>query len=86
MAYEMRPGKGSLFKNQNKTKDVHPSYKGQIKLPNGEVYDVSLWPKKTAAGDTWLSLDVQKEYVSSHSQDKGNGYQPQPSNDSDIPF
>ena len=37
MAYEMRPGSGSLFKNENKTTDNHPNLKGKIMLPNGEI-------------------------------------------------
>jgi len=37
MAYEMRAGQGSLFKNDKKTTDSHPTLKGRIMLPNGEV-------------------------------------------------
>ena len=29
MAYEMRPGSGSLFKNDQKTTDKHPSLKAR---------------------------------------------------------
>lgn len=58
MAYEMRPGSGSLFKNDKKTEDRHPNLKGKIMLPNGEVRWVSAWTKKTAAGEAWLSLSV----------------------------
>lgn len=88
MAYEMRPGQGSLFRNEKKTTDKHPSLKGKVMLPNGEVRWVSGWTKKTAAGDTWVSLaigDLVQGSVSAHSQDKGNGYQPQ-GGDDDIPF
>ena len=58
MAYEMRPGSGSLFKNDKKTEDRHPNLKGKLMLPNGEVRWVSAWTKKTAAGESWLSLSV----------------------------
>jgi hypothetical protein len=58
MAYEMRPGSGSLFKNDKKTEERHPNLKGKVMLPNGEVRWLSAWTKKTAAGDTWLSLSV----------------------------
>jgi hypothetical protein len=48
---------------------------------------VDIWAKKTAAGETWLSLSIgDVVQVSGHSQDKGNGYQPQKSDDTDIPF
>ena len=58
MAYEMRAGSGSLFKNDKKTTDAHPNLKGRVMLPNGEVRWVSGWTKKTAAGEPWLSLNI----------------------------
>jgi len=58
MAYEMRPGQGSLFKNEQKTGDKHPNLKGKIMLPNGEVRWVSAWTKTTTAGEKWISLSV----------------------------
>jgi len=93
MAYEMRPGSGSLFRNDKKTTDKHPSMKGKVMLPNGEVRWLSAWTKKTAAGDTWVSLSIGELVQSqgggmvldSHNQAKGNGYQPQGADD-DIPF
>lgn len=93
MAYEMRPGQGSLFRNEKKTTDKHPSLKGKVMLPNGEVRWVSGWTKKTAAGDTWVSLAigdlVQQQgggmVLDDHNKAKGNGYQPQ-GGDDDIPF
>jgi len=95
MAYEMRPGSGSLFKNDQKTTDRHPNLKGKVMLPNGEVRWVSAWTKTTSAGDKWISLAVgeivqqpgQSNQVSSHSQAKGNGYAPQAADlDDDLPF
>jgi hypothetical protein len=58
MAYEMRPGQGSLFKNDKKTDERHPSLKGKVMLPNGEVRWISGWTKATAAGEKWISLSV----------------------------
>lgn len=91
MAYEMRAGQGSLFKNDKKTTDNHPNLRGKVMLPNGEVRWVSAWTKKTAAGENWLSLSigdvVQQQgggmVLDSHSQAKANGFQP---TDDDIPF
>ena len=37
MAYEMRAGSGSLFKNDRKEKETHPDLKDKVMLPNGEV-------------------------------------------------
>ena len=97
MAYEMRPSSGSLFKNDRKEKETHPDLKGKVMLPNGEVRWVSAWKKKTAAGDTWLSLalgDLVQQAggsnyggakpLDAHNAAKGNAFVAD--DDSDIPF
>lgn len=96
MAYEMRHGSGSLFKNDKKTTDKHPTLKGKVMLPNGEVRWVSAWSKRTAAGEPWISFNIGELVqmgggsgmppLSGHNQAKGNGYQPQATDDTDIPF
>jgi hypothetical protein len=89
MAYEMKPGQGSLFKNDKKTTENHPALKGKVMLPNGEVRWLSAWKKQTSAGETWLSLSVGElvqgvaQPVSQHSQAKANAFV---DDDSDIPF
>jgi hypothetical protein len=88
MAYEMRPGQGSLFKNDKKTSERHPNLKGRLMLPDGSVYWVSGWTKETSAGEKWISLAlgdrVQQAGQSPHEQAKSNGYQGQ--QDEEIPF
>ncbi len=90
MAYEMRPGGGSLFKNDKKTTDKHPNLKGKVMLPDGSVHWVSGWTKKTQAGEPWISFVIGEpvagvgQTISAHNQAKANGYQPQ--TDEDIPF
>lgn len=90
MAYEMKPGQGSAFKNDKKTEDWHPPYKGKVMLPDGSVHWLDVTPKKTQAGEPWLSVKIGKALeprgVDAHNTAKGNGYQPQPGDDSDIPF
>jgi len=86
MAYEMRPGSGSLFKNDKKTTDKHPNLKGKVMLPDGTTHWVSGWTKKTQAGETWISLQIGEMVGGdAHGQAKANGYQPQPAGD-EIPF
>lgn len=91
MAYEMRAGQGSLFKNENKTTDKHPNLKGRVMLPNGEVRWISGWTKTTSAGERWISVSIgelvqqQGGGMVLDNQAKGNGYQPQGADD-DIPF
>jgi len=56
MAYEMKDGQGSLFKNDRKTSDKGPDYKGSLKL-NGEEYWIAAWIKDGKKGK-WMSLSV----------------------------
>lgn len=80
MAYEMRPGGGSLFKNDKRTEEKHPNAKGKIMLPNGEVRWISAWTKVTAAGEKWQSLSIG---------DLVQGGQSKPAvvqSDDDVPF
>jgi hypothetical protein len=90
MAYEMKPGQGSAFKNKDKTEDWHAAYRGDVMLPNGDVHYLDITPKKTKAGETFISVKIGKQKVvkpvDAHNEAKGNGYQPQPADDSDIPF
>jgi hypothetical protein len=89
----MKPGWGSAFKNENRTEDWHPPYKGKVMLPDGSVHWLDVTPKKTKAGETWLSVKVGKPVqaqgggmvLDDHNKAKGNGYQPQ-GGDDDIPF
>jgi hypothetical protein len=100
MAYEMRAGSGSLFKNDRKEKETHPDLKGKVMLPNGEVRWLSCWKKQTAAGATWLSISIGELVqpmtggsnlpgggvppLDAHNKAKANAYMPD--TDDDIPF
>ena len=83
MAYEMRAGQGSLFKNDKKTSESHPNLKGKVMLPNGEVRWVSGWTNTTSAGEKWINLSIG-ELVQG-----GGQAQAKPAvveSDDDIPF
>ena len=56
--FEQRPGQGGVFRNKNKTQDIQPGYTGKVMLPNGELRFMSIWVKKTKAGEPWLSISV----------------------------
>lgn len=100
MAYEMRAGSGSLFKNDRKEKDTHPDLKGKVMLPNGEVRWLSAWKKTTGAGAAWLSISVGElvQPMAGGSNLPGNGVPPLdahnaakanafvPDLDDDVPF
>lgn len=60
MAFELKDGQGSLFKNTKKQKENHPDYQGECKV-GGVKYRISGWKKKSAKGTDWLSLSVQPD-------------------------
>lgn len=90
MAYEMKPGSGSAFKNDKKTEDWHPAYRGKVMLPDGSVHWLDISPKKTKAGDTWIAVKVGNQIeaaakpLSAHNAAKANAFVSEP--DDDIPF
>lgn len=99
MAYEMRPGSGSLFRNKDKRPDrKDPDVKGKLMLPDGSLYWFSGWTKVTNAGEKWISVQIGNPVqqtggsnlpggvppLDAHNAAKANGYQPD--TDDDIPF
>jgi hypothetical protein len=56
MAYEHKPGQGTLGKAKNKTKDTSPDLTGKIKLMDGQEYWISAWVKKSSNGGEFYSL------------------------------
>lgn len=90
MAYEMRPGAFSLFKNDKKTKDTQPDWKGSIKLPNGEEFWFDAWTKKGNNGD-FISGKIGNPKQGSGGTDQPAAYRTFPPvgqapADDDIPF
>jgi hypothetical protein len=56
MAYEHKPGQGTLGKAKQKTKDTSPDLTGKIKLMDGQEYWISAWVKKSSNGGEFYSL------------------------------
>lgn len=63
MAYEHKPGSGSIFKNEHKTSENHPEYRGSVITPDGKKWDVSLWVKKSQGGKSYFSVALKEPYV-----------------------
>lgn len=59
MAYTLREGQGSLFKNDNKKTDKHPNARGEI-LIEGVLYEISAWTKEGAKGK-FQSLQAKRK-------------------------
>lgn len=57
MTYAAKPGTGALFKNDKKTKDQQPDYKGSLTLPDGTTMQLGGWISQGANGK-YLSLKV----------------------------
>lgn len=60
MAYEQKPGSGSLFKNDRKENDKHPDYKGTYKHHDGTEFNVAIWVKEGKKGK-FLSLSTSNK-------------------------
>ena len=78
MAYEQKPGTGSIFKNQNKKEARHPDYKGLFKDVDGKEWSVALWVKEGQKGK-FFSMGMSEPQP----QQKSN---PQVDNGNDLPF
>ena len=89
MAYEMRPGSFSLFKNDKKDKETQPDWKGSIKLPDGSEFWFDAWTKQGAKGD-FISGKIGNPKMGGGQVNQPAAYAPFPSSapnpDSDIPF
>lgn len=57
MAYDNEK-KGVLFKNNDKTEDTHPAYKGSAEI-EGVQYWLSAWINKDKNGNNYMSLSFQ---------------------------
>jgi uncharacterized protein (DUF736 family) len=53
--FEHKECKGSLFKNERKTKDTQPDYYGECKI-HGIDFEIGAWIKSSKNGKKFLSL------------------------------
>lgn len=59
MAFEPRPGSGSLFKNDKQGNDRAPDYKGDLTLLDGSKVRLAGWIKQGQKG-SFLSISIDK--------------------------
>jgi hypothetical protein len=59
MAFQHKPGTGTIFKNERKQAANHPDRVGQIMTPDGKLWDVAGWMKEGKKGP-FLSLSVKE--------------------------
>lgn len=79
MPFEQRPNTGTLFRNDRKTKDNQPDYKGKINV-NGEVFELAAWLKEGKKGK-FFSLSISAPREGGYSRSAATA-----KNDEDIPF
>jgi hypothetical protein len=59
MAFTLKPGQGSLHKNDRKESPKHSDCRGSVVTPDGEEFWLDGWKKETKDGKTWLSLSLK---------------------------
>ncbi len=59
---ETKNNTGAIFKNDKKTSETHPDYKGKVNV-NGADMEVALWLKESKSGTKYFSATFQEPYV-----------------------
>jgi len=59
---ETKNNTGAIFKNDKKTAETHPDYKGKVNV-NGADMEVALWLKESKTGIKYFSATFQEPYV-----------------------
>lgn len=78
---ETKTNTGAIFKNDKKTKETQPDYKGKVNV-NGKEMEVALWVKQGKAG-SFFSAAFSEPYVAPEKMER------RPISDSmddDLPF
>lgn len=59
---ETKNNSGAIFKNDKKTAETHPDYKGKVNV-NSKEMEVALWLKTSQAGMKYFSASFSEPYV-----------------------
>jgi hypothetical protein len=84
MAYELKEGQGSLFKNDRKEADTHADYNGSIKI-DGREYWLNAWIKNANDPDKKTFMSLSAKPKEARNQGAG-GFTPGGTDDPDSPF
>ena len=57
MAFELKDGQGTLFKNDKDGVETRPDYRGELNI-DGTIYKVAGWIKEGKNGK-WMSLSAK---------------------------
>ena len=59
---ESKLNSGAIFKNDRKTADNQPDYRGKINV-DGKEWEISLWVKESQAGSKYFSAAIKEPWV-----------------------
>jgi uncharacterized protein (DUF736 family) len=59
---EQKVNTGTIFKNDKKTADNQPDYRGKINV-EGKELEISLWVKTAQSGVKYMSAAIKEPYV-----------------------
>ena len=59
---EQKSNTGTIFKNDKKTADNQPDYRGKINV-EGKELEISLWVKTAQSGVKYMSAAIKEPYV-----------------------
>jgi uncharacterized protein (DUF736 family) len=80
---ETKTNTGAIFKNDKKTKDTQPDYRGKINV-DGKDLEISLWLKESKQGLKYFSASLQEPYVKPNNEVTQST--PTESTINDLPF
>jgi len=78
--------RGALFKNNDKTEETHPDYRGRLNVDGVDLW-LSAWLKTSKNGMKYMSLSVKPQNADTAQSKKpaGGGARPHDFDDS-VPF
>ena len=80
--FKQKPGFGSIFKNDYKTAENQPDYKGKILLQDGTEQQIALWIKEGANGK-FFSAALSDVYIKPNTDTINASNK---NEDTDLPF
>jgi uncharacterized protein (DUF736 family) len=59
---ETKVNSGAIFKNDKKTNEKQPDYRGKVNV-NGKEMEIALWLKESSKGTKYFSCSFSEPYV-----------------------
>ena len=85
---ETKLNSGAIFKNDKKTSEKAPDYKGKVNV-NGKEMEISLWFKESQKGTKYFSASFQEPFKKENetkTYSNETKYSPKIEDDGSLPF